>query len=59
MNNDARSREEILRDTIAEGVRIQHQFRPEPLYKATGKGSYQSETVKEIARAKKRPIRQG
>ena len=54
MNNDTRSREEILKDTLAEGLRIQHQFKPEPLYKRTGKGSYQSQTVKEIAAAKKK-----
>jgi len=54
MNNDTRSREEILKDTIAEGVRIQHRFRPEPLYKTTGKGSYKSETVAEITAAKKK-----
>jgi len=53
-NKDSRSREQILKDTVAEGLRIQHQFRPEPLYKTTGKGSYQSETVREIAEAKKR-----
>ena len=51
-NEDRRSREEILRDTVAEGLRIQHRFRPEPLYKTTGKGSYRSETVREIAAAK-------
>jgi len=59
MNNDTRSREQILKDTLAEGLRIQHQFRPEPLYKATGKGSCQSNTVKEIADAKKKSVRQG
>jgi hypothetical protein len=53
MNEDTRSREQILKDTVAEGLRIQHRFRPEPLYKTTGKGSYQSNTVEEIAAAKK------
>ena len=57
MNNDTRSREEILKDTVAEGIRIQPQFRPEPLYKMTGKGSYQSNTVEEIAAAKKKSVR--
>jgi hypothetical protein len=52
-NEDRRSWEEILRDTVAEGLRIQHRFRPEPLYKTTGKGSYRSETVQEIAAAKR------
>jgi hypothetical protein len=54
LKKDNRSREEILEDAIAEGLRMQHQFRPEPLYKTTGKGSYQSQTVKEIAAAKKK-----
>ena len=57
MNKDTRSREDILKDTIAEGIRIQPRFRPEPLYKTTGKGSYQSNTVKEIAAAKKKSAR--
>jgi len=52
MNKDTRSREEILKDTIAEGLRIQSQFRPEPLYKTTGKENYQSETVAEVAAAR-------
>jgi hypothetical protein len=56
-SKDNRSPEEILRDTVAEGIRIQHQFRPEPLYKTTGKGSYQSNTVQEIAAAKKKSSR--
>jgi hypothetical protein len=57
-NKDSRSKEEILRDTVAEGLRIQHWFRPEPLYKLTGKGSYKGDTVKEIAAAKKkRPLK--
>jgi hypothetical protein len=59
MNNDTRSREDILKDTLAEGIRIQHQFRPEPLYKTTGRGSYKSNTVEEIAAAKKKSARQG
>jgi hypothetical protein len=54
MDNDTRSRDEILKDTVAEGRRIQHWFRPEPLYKTTGKGSYKSNTVEEIAAAKKK-----
>lgn len=58
MNNDTRSREDILKDIVAEGLRIQHRFRPEPLYKTTGKGSYQSNTVQEIAAAKKKFERQ-
>jgi len=59
MDNDTRSREDILKDTVAEGIRIQSRFRPEPLYKTTGKGSYQSNTVEEIAAAKKKSTRRG
>ncbi len=33
---------------------MQHQFRPEPLYKTTGKGSYQDNPVREIAAPKKK-----
>ncbi len=58
-NKDSRSREEILKDTLAEGMRIQHQFRPEPLYKTTGRGSYKSNTVAEIAAAKKKSAGKG
>lgn len=54
MNNDTRSREQRLKDMVADGIAIQHRFRPEPLYKLTGKGSYVSETVAEIAAAKKK-----
>ncbi len=59
MSTDNRTREQILKDTLAEGIRIQHRFRPEPLYKTTGRGSYQSETVTEIADAKKKSTGQG
>jgi len=59
MNEDTRSREQILKDTVAEGLRIQHQFKAEPTYKTTGRGSYKSNTVEEIAAAKKKSERQG
>jgi hypothetical protein len=59
MKNDTRSREQILKDTVAEGLRIQHQFRPEPLYKTTGRGSYKSNTVEEIAAVKKKSTGKG
>lgn len=36
----------------ADGLAIQHKFRPEPLYKTTGKGHYAGDTVEEIRRAK-------
>ncbi len=59
MNNDTRSPEQILKNTVAEGIRIQHEFRAEPLYKTTGKGSYKSNTVEEIAAAKKKSACKG
>ena len=37
----------------AEGLAIQDRFRPEPLYKTTGKGHYESRTVEDIQSAKK------
>jgi hypothetical protein len=37
---------------VADGLRIQEKFRPEPLYKETGKGHYASDTVEEIRQAK-------
>jgi len=55
MKEDTRSRDVILKDVLAEGIALQSRFRPEPLYKTTGKGSYQSQTVREIAAAKKKP----
>lgn len=54
MSHDTRTREQRLQDMIADGIAIQHKFRPEPLYKTTGRGSYKSDTVAEIAAAKKK-----
>jgi hypothetical protein len=59
MKSDNRSKEDVLKDIVAEGLRIQHQFRPEPLYKTTGRGSYKSNTVEEIAAAKKKSAGRG
>ncbi|MCL4181305.1 MAG: ORF6N domain-containing protein [Verrucomicrobia bacterium] len=39
-------------EVAAEGLSIQDKFRPEPLYKQTGKGHYSSDTVEEIRRAR-------
>jgi hypothetical protein len=44
--------ERIIAETVAEGLRIQHKFRPEPLYKHTGKGYMKSDGVEEIRRIK-------
>jgi CRISPR-associated endonuclease/helicase Cas3 len=46
--------EALVAEIVADGLAIQHKFRPEPLYQQTGKGHYQSDTVEEIRRAKGR-----
>jgi hypothetical protein len=43
----------LVADLVADGLSIQDKFRPEPLYKATGKGHYASQTVEEVRQAKK------
>jgi CRISPR-associated endonuclease/helicase Cas3 len=43
----------LVADLVADGLSIQDKFRPEPLYKQTGKGHYDSGTVEEIRQAKK------
>jgi CRISPR-associated endonuclease/helicase Cas3 len=42
----------LVADLVADGLSIQDKFRPEPLYKQTGKGHYVSDTVEEVRRAK-------
>lgn len=42
----------LVDDLVRDGLNIQKQFRPEPLYKKTGKGHCASGSVKEIRRAK-------
>lgn len=44
--------EKLVAELVADGLKIQEKFRPEPLYKRTGKGHYASDTVGEIRRAK-------
>ncbi|MBN2508120.1 MAG: CRISPR-associated endonuclease Cas3'' [Verrucomicrobia bacterium] len=44
----------LVADLVADGLSIQDKFRPEPLYKQTGKGHYESKTVEDISHAKKR-----
>lgn len=51
MKRDTRTREQIFNAVLAEGIRIQPYFRPEPTLKTTGRGSYKGDTVAEIARA--------
>jgi CRISPR-associated endonuclease/helicase Cas3 len=43
----------LVADLVEDGLSIQDKFRPEPLYKQTGKGHYASNTVEEIQRAKR------
>jgi len=52
-NKEKDSRQKLLQSIVTEGLAIQDRFRPEPLYKTTGRGSYRSNTVAEIAAAKK------
>jgi hypothetical protein len=42
----------LVNDLVADGLAIQRKFQPEPLYKQTGKGHYESHTVDEIRAAK-------
>ena len=42
----------LVADLVADGLSIQDKFRPEPLYRETGKGHYASQTVEEIRQAK-------
>jgi len=44
--------EKLVAALVADGLSIQKEFRPEPLYKQTGKGHYASDTVEEIRKAK-------
>jgi CRISPR-associated endonuclease/helicase Cas3 len=48
------SEKELAQAIAAEGLAIQDRFRPEPLYKQTGTGHYDANTVEEIRRARKR-----
>jgi hypothetical protein len=41
-----------LKKAVALGLSIQHKFKPEPLYKTTGKGYMKSAGVAELARIK-------
>ena len=44
--------QKMVAELVADGLSIQEKFRPEPLYKQTGKGHYESRTVQEIRQAK-------
>ena len=42
----------LVAELVADGLRIQDKFRPEPLYKQTGKGLYAGNAGEEIRCAK-------
>jgi len=44
--------QEAIAAAVAEGLAIQHKFRPEPLYKLTGKGYLKSDGVAELQKIK-------
>jgi hypothetical protein len=49
----------LVAELVADGLSIQNKFRPEPLYKQTGKGHYEGKTVEEIRAAKKNKLKGG
>ncbi len=49
--------QKLLDEAVAIGRAMQHRFRPEPLYKLTGKGYMKSEGVTEMARLKEEAAR--
>ena len=49
----------LVAELVADGVGIQEKFRPEPLYKRTGKGHYESKTVEEIRQAREKAKESG
>ena len=44
----------LIADLVADGLSIQDKFRPEPLYKQTGRGHYEDRTVEEARQTKSR-----
>jgi hypothetical protein len=42
----------LVAKLVADGLSSQHKFRPERLYKTTGKGYYDTNTVEEIRQAR-------
>jgi hypothetical protein len=49
--------QKALDEAVAIGLAMQHRFKPEPLYKLTGKGYMKSEGVAELARLKEESAR--
>lgn len=56
-NNFTDEERKLLDEMVTLGRAIQHKFRPEPLYKLTGKGYMKSDLVDETARLKERIVR--
>ncbi|MGF1657170.1 MAG: hypothetical protein ACFCU3_09350, partial [Verrucomicrobiales bacterium] len=48
--------QKLARTLAADGLSIQDRFRPEPLYKKTGKGHYESQTLEDIQKAKQKEV---
>jgi CRISPR-associated endonuclease/helicase Cas3 len=44
----------LVDELVADGLEIQHKFKPEPLYKLTGKRHYEGDTAAEIRQARRR-----
>jgi hypothetical protein len=44
----------LVAELVTDGLSIQGRFRPEPLYKQTGKGHYEGNTVEEIRQAREK-----
>ncbi|HOX03622.1 MAG TPA: CRISPR-associated endonuclease Cas3'' [Candidatus Paceibacterota bacterium] len=49
----------LVAELVGDGLSIQKKFRPEPLYKRTGKGHYEGGTVEEIRRAREAGMQGG
>ena len=43
---------QLVAELVTDGLAIQHKFKPEPLYRQTGKGHYQSDLVDEVRKAR-------
>lgn len=49
----------LVAELVEDGLSIQDRFRPEPLYKQTGKGHYEAKTVEDIRKSKNAKPQQG
>lgn len=41
-------------ELVEDGLAIQDRFRPEPLYRQTGKGHFEAHTVEDVQKARKK-----